>query len=608
MKKRFLLMKRIPVGWIGFLLLIVTFFMPTTYLYSANITWSGATNLQWTTPGNWVGGVVPGDADVAIFATPTAGTIVLPAGVTSVGTLNSSALTSFTIGDANSQLSLKLPVIMQMGQSQVGCGIILPAVGTATITTSADSTLSLNGAVSGTTAGLICNNVGGGISGEVNFNTTSTFSGPFSVGPDTEVLVTTSLTNVGDITINADGLFTLDPYTGRTVSISTQSIGGGGTLQYAGAATHRYGGEIKDAIILLVGDVQTTLILLPTATLTYTGATTLTGGCTLDLRSTIANSTVTVPAFATLTGNGAVTNTVNNSGTVVPGISASSNLRIGTYTETGNTTLKINLAPSSSPRLIATTATLNGTLLLSLETGIYTKGLTYRVLTATNPINNDFSNFKVVHADTGVPEVGSWSRQTVGGNVIQVTVLGHHVVTPTALEALQGNDRTIAHYMFDTPGLLLASPDLTAVANQMLALDGTAFKSALVRVSPLPYAANPQVGLQNNIQMAVILDKQYKEQVEKSRIQTHSDPDATNGPPLFADPQTGFFIEPIGMYIDQRQTGGSLSDVGQVPFEAFTYGAGIGYEKVLQDKFVVEAGVNGFGSCFFLLVLCTVYL
>ena len=197
-----------------------------------------------------------------------------------------------------------------------------------------------------------------------------------------------------------------------------------------------------------------------------------------------------------------------------------------------------------------------------------------------------------MHADTGVPEVGSWSRQTVGGNVIQVTVTEHHVVTPTALEALQGNDRTIAHYMFDTPGLLLASPDLTAVANQMLALDGTAFKSALVRVSPLPYAANPQVGLQNNIQMAVILDKQYKEQVEKSRIQTHSDPDATNGPPLFADPQTGFFIEPIGMYIDQRQTGGSLSDVGQVPFEAFTYGAGIGYEKVLQDKFVVEAGVG----------------
>ena len=46
------------------------------------------------------------------------------------------------------------------------------------------------------------------------------------------------------------------------------------------------------------------------------------------------------------------------------------------------------------------------------------------------------------------------------------------------------------------------------------------------------------------------------------------------------------------MYIDQRQIGGSLSDVGQVPFEAFTYGAGIGYEKVLQDKFVIEGGVG----------------
>jgi len=62
--------------------------------------------------------------------------------------------------------------------------------------------------------------------------------------------------------------------------------------------------------------------------------------------------------------------------------------------------------------------------------------------------------------------------------------------------------------------------------------------------------------------------------------------------PCYGIPKTGLFIEPIGVFYHQRQTGGDLTNTGQVAFDSYTYGAGMGWEQVLDGQFVIEGGLG----------------
>jgi len=300
---------------------------------------------------------------------------------------------------------------------------------------------------------------------------------------------------------------------------------------------------------------------------------------------------------------------VNNNGTVTPGISSSTALTVGSYTQT-QSFLDIRINPQTSSQLIVTGgATLAGTLLLTTESGIYQAGTQYTILTTGTGITNDFTT--VVGSHTASAD---WRTQIVGNNYL-ITLLNHHIVTPHPLTALDGNSAVVGNYMFGDPNFILSNPDLKVVGDEMLSLSAGAFSDALVMVSPLAYGSNPQVGLQTSVQMAVVLDKQFQKVMEVQRWVAEAKENEMNenenenesqrgslyssesekyntGAPCIAIPQTGLFIEPIGVFYHQKETGGALSDVGQVAFDSYTYGAGLGWEQVLNEKFVIEGGIG----------------
>ncbi len=310
----------------------------------------------------------------------------------------------------------------------------------------------------------------------------------------------------------------------------------------------------------------------------YTGTGTVTVTGTLAAPVTINDEDAKLRGTGTITGNVIMTN-----GIITPAtITTLGTLSIGgnyEQAEAATYALQINSLGDTDLLDITGSANItNGTIELEPLAGTYVKGTRYTVLTAEGGITGEYTNLIEDHPL-------DFSVANVGNNVI-LSIDEDLSILPIPIQAVSGNSLVMESYMYGDNNFVFSNPDLIAVSQAITSLPGSQFLRALIQLSGESNAALPLAQFQNDLQMAVVLDDQYRKKVDSQRQSLR------NEDSCYGIPETGAFIQPIGVFYNQRATGGNITNSGQVPFSAFTYGAGAGWEKVIEDKFIVEAGIG----------------
>jgi len=453
-----------------------------------------------------------------------------------------------------------------------------------TLTAGTDTGLTLTGSTSGENG---INNVvlegdaqtffSTGSTGDYSFNISGTGNLAFNSN------FATSLS--GTNTYTGGTIFSDNPtLTGTTLSLQG-AINGNNvapTLDFDQAFNGTYAGVMSSNLLVEKNGIGTVTF---SGINTYTGATTINAG-TLSVTGAINGSSTTgVTSNGTLTGTGSV-GPVNNSGTVTAGLAAGDTLTVnGAFDQSTNTAIfKSLVSDAAASQLSVTgTATLKGTLELDVSPGAYPAGTSYSVLTAGTRTNT---------FDTLVDNdpTGGWAA-SYSATDATVSNANQSVIIPSNLR-LSRNSQDMQNYYFGNPSVTFATQDLTDVANTILSISNAqAYSEALLRLTPITTAANVAASYQNDLQMAIVLDRQFASNVKNSR-QKSKQQNQQNECLSYGIPHTGAFLQPIILTYNQRQTTGSLATTTQIPFTALTYGIGAGYEHVLNNKFVFEGGVG----------------
>ncbi len=263
---------------------------------------------------------------------------------------------------------------------------------------------------------------------------------------------------------------------------------------------------------------------------------------------TISNINQTGGTLNTAGNAAAITGNVNvATGTISPG----GNAAIATLNITGNFTLgaagiyELNILPTQTDLISATgtvTLTNGNTLNVKPLPGVYTRGTTYNIITGAGGVNGTITNLVEVHSL-------NFSTSVVDNDVV-LTILQDTVMLPVPLSSLKGNSQVMGNYMFSNNRVLAGTPDLTNINNRLFSLSAEEFTSALIQLSPLASAAVPQATYQNDIQMAVVLDKQFQKSARKKPTQSKKKKKKEESEfSCYQTPKTGLFIEPIGVFI-----------------------------------------------------------
>src|SRR5436309_4912726 len=371
-------------------------------------TWTGASNPNWKTNGNWLGGAAP---------TGNGGeNLVFPSGAANLTNNNNLKGTSFnsitisgsgyTVGGNATTLTGSLADSSVAGTNTISLGLTFAATRTVTVSNAA-TTLTISGVISGA-GGLTKSG-----SGTVTLSAANTYTGVTTI-------------NVGTIAIAADaglgaapgaptaGKLTFGGGTLRTTASFTVAanrgiaLTGAGTISTDPGTTLTYGGIIAGASPLTKAGTGT---LIVSGANTYTGATAISAG-TLQLGATNAvpsGSAVTVSGGATfdlrgfsdgigsLAGGGTVTSSAAGAVTLTGGGNNSSTTFSGVIQNGSGT--------------VALTKTGTGTLTLS-GTNTYTGVTTINAGTVA------------IAADAGLgtaPAVPTPGRLTFGGGTLETT-------------------------------------------------------------------------------------------------------------------------------------------------------------------------------------------
>lgn len=334
------------------------------------------------------------------------------------------------------------------------------------------------------------------------------------------------------------------------------------------------------------------------------------------------NSGVNSATSAVITGLGTLQGNVNIEKGVLSISDSDSTLTTGNYTNTDQSTLRIPISTVSAGLLeVVGTASLNGTLELELAQGAYLRNATFTVLNTTegfNPAN--FSN--IIYNGSG-----TWIFNYINNNSVTVTTPSGHFVHPVSSSTLSGNELRMFNYMFTEDSIMLSSEDLANVAVALLNLPSKEYKEALIRLSSEPYAAYNNAILIADVELAKTFDPYARggavslssyspkymveepyEKLQENILVTEIDPfnseieDNFQEPlveiskanikkkhyrlPCFSIVRKGAFIQPIGIYYNQRAVG------EQIPFDLGTYGFGAGWTQTFNQHFFITGGAG----------------
>ena len=193
---------------------------------AANISWSGATDAVWSTGGDWVGGVVPGAADVAVFDSNSTANLNTTLGVdrTILGLQITTPTGLVTIGGA-SKLTLGASGIDMSAASQ---NLVLDALLAMSANQSwnvgAGRTLMVNGVVSGTNVTLTKIGLG-----DLTLSGANTFTGTTTVGGGGTLNLTGSLNGSAgtSLVFSGTGVFNVSEAAGVSQGMASLRFTGG---------------------------------------------------------------------------------------------------------------------------------------------------------------------------------------------------------------------------------------------------------------------------------------------------------------------------------------------------------------------------------------------
>ncbi len=353
---------------------------------------------------------------------------------------------------------------------------------------------------------------------------------------------------------------------------------------------------------------------------TYTGATQVTAG-ELKVNSSIATSSLlTIGTSGTVTGTGTLPATTNN-GTLNPGNSVGTHIIEGNYIQssTGNLIVEISSVPVASKLEISGSATLAGTLTVDLQKGLYPLGTSVTFLTSEGIRSGTFSTVVDSLNTTFVPVYGLYD--------VKLVCSQHHVNPPVVTNAISGiNATSVANYLIEDLANSTFNQEIVNQVNKVLnhSFTDEQYLDALIAVSPLAVAGINKVHAQNIERHARSVDETFisrarsitnvQQNIEASNLHQYvsskeegaakySTPKSQRREEKLTTKKTGFasvygeyetsvFLEPYVIIYDQDQIQGNITNLGQIPFQTYTFGAGGGVELVFDENFVFETGAG----------------
>ena len=362
--------------------------------------------------------------------------------------------------------------------------------------------------------------------------------------------------------------------TGSTETFSNSStVSCEGTLTFEQNTDGTFAPVISGAGIISKTGLES---LVLSATHTFTGQVNVTAG-TLQCTGSLSQATVDVSNGATFKGNTTV-NGLSSSGTVAPGNSIGTLTVLGNYTSDANSNLEIEVSPTQADLLdITGTATLDGTLTLLPETGSYTQGTTYTVVDADGGLGG--TTFDTIVNNSQIDLSVSYTT-----NSVILTVLTSTNVIPIPISQLRGNPKAVADYLYANA---FSAPSGSELANAITALNGLStqeFPIGLLKMSQLPYLGLQEVNLQNDVRVADLFQSNYRRFCQNQTNEKNKGCSGQNRWSLFA--------EPIFYFYHQEQDQGKLTDIGQVAFDAYTYGTSAGVQYNFKKNVSAQLGLG----------------
>jgi autotransporter-associated beta strand protein len=364
--------------------------------FAQDATWGGgnAPSNDWSNPFNW-NPIAPsfGPTGIATFTNTVANCSPACTNVT-----NSADVNINTVNFTANALAYTFNLNSNGNNFQLnGAGIVNNSNNTQTFIIPVDTGMFFNNSATVVGRTTIINNGAISVNNSANFGSATVITNNggsvsyASTGSSAQAQVITNLGGVFDMSAAPSG-------------VALGSIAGGGLYILGNNALTVGSNNLSTTVsgVITEASFVGSLVKTGSGTLTLDGANTYTGGTTVSGGTLIVgdastpgasiSGNATVNPGGTLGGYGTILGSLANNGIARPGGSIGTLTVNGNYTQGPGGTLTIELSPTAASQLrVGGAATLAGTLQLVFDTGVYSSGTLYKILTASS-VNGQFAN------------------------------------------------------------------------------------------------------------------------------------------------------------------------------------------------------------------------